>query len=257
MAALFFLVGLVILGVVNAVAHAAARFGMARALGVPGVRFFSSKLETRGASTAFAPRAAVSAAGLVANYTVAVVVGFLAFTVNGEPYVDTASMKVVVSPDGPAADAGMQTGDRVIAVDGNAVGDWDALRSAVSRARGAIDVEYTREGAPAHARVTPRGGRIAVTPPAEARSMSVGGALGKAVAMPFQVIAYALKGFIDMFTVHEHVDVTGPLGVAKSVGSEPRALAMLAMLSAYYLPFFLLVALIALPRKRGNPRPTG
>src|SRR6188768_2055351 len=45
------------------------------------------------------------------------------------------STRVLVMP-GPAANAGMQDGDRVLAIDGKAVGDWDAVLAA-SRSKAA------------------------------------------------------------------------------------------------------------------------
>src|SRR5271166_3420416 len=71
------------------------------------------------------------AAGPLTNYFFASVLIFFGLLIGGREVADDASMRVVVE-SGPAQAAGLQTGDRVLAVNGEAVHDWAHLKKAVS-----------------------------------------------------------------------------------------------------------------------------
>src|SRR6059058_512112 len=68
----------------------------------------------------------VIAAGPGVNYFVAFLLIALLYVTHG--FLDLTTTKVAVIPDGPAAAAGMQTGDQVVAVDGVPVESFDDLR---------------------------------------------------------------------------------------------------------------------------------
>ncbi|MBI2216835.1 MAG: RIP metalloprotease RseP [Candidatus Rokubacteria bacterium] len=62
-----------------------------------------------------------------------------------------------VTPDSPAAAAGIQTGDRVTAVNGRTVSHWEDLERAIQSAGGrALELKVARDSAERSVRVTPR-----------------------------------------------------------------------------------------------------
>src|SRR5438309_11019122 len=68
----------------------------------------------------------VIAAGPGVNYFVAFLLVALLYATHGFPDLNTTRLEVI--PGGPAAAAGMQTGDRVVAVDGGKVASFQDLR---------------------------------------------------------------------------------------------------------------------------------
>src|SRR5262249_1991698 len=94
-------------------AAAVARWAAARAVGMRGVRFlFGGSIENADAAGPWR-RAAVAGAALAASYLVAGVF-FTAGALTGAYSVRTTRVEVL--PGKPAAEAGMETGDRVVSI---------------------------------------------------------------------------------------------------------------------------------------------
>ncbi len=109
-------------------------------------------------------------AGPLANYLFASVL-FFASLVVGVTMADESSMKIVPTPDGPAARSGMVENDKIVSINGSAVHDWSELQKAVSAHAGeTMDVEILRGSDLMHLNVTPAAkgqkdeGRILVHP---------------------------------------------------------------------------------------------
>src|SRR5258707_113384 len=68
------------------------------------------------------------AAGPLANYLFASVLMFFGFLLGGHLVVDEVSMKVSVAREGPAHDAGLLSGDRILSVNGEGIHDWKNLK---------------------------------------------------------------------------------------------------------------------------------
>ena len=95
------------------------------------------------------------AAGPLTNYFFASVLIFFGLLIGGKEVPDETSMKVSVEP-GPAQVAGVETGDRILEVNGAAVHSWDELRKTVSSHAGdEIDLTIDRGGQMLHKKVTP------------------------------------------------------------------------------------------------------
>ena len=79
-------------------------------------------------------RAAVVVAGPVANFLLAIAIFAVFFMLQGKPVTDTEISAVV--PDSPAAEAGFQPGDSILAIEGRTLESFSDLQRAVSRSPG-------------------------------------------------------------------------------------------------------------------------
>ncbi len=90
-------------------------------------------------------RAAIVAAGPVANFILAVAVFLLVFVIFGVPY-RTAEIGGVQA-DSPAAAAGLEAGDRVVTAGDRPIRSWDGLSRAVRESGGrALELGVARDG---------------------------------------------------------------------------------------------------------------
>jgi regulator of sigma E protease len=100
-------------------------------------------------------RARIILAGPVANLLLPVVIFWGVFTFVGQPYL----LPVVGTPEAgsPAAQAGLLTGDRVVAVDGQKIEAWDEALAAIRSSSGrALTFTVQRDGRRFDARLEPR-----------------------------------------------------------------------------------------------------
>jgi regulator of sigma E protease len=98
-------------------------------------------------------RGLIAFAGPAANFVLAVALFFFIFVT---PHFDLAARVGYVKPGSPAAAAGLRHGDRIDAIDGEAVQGWTALQEKI-RARGgqAISLLVDRAGARQTVRIVP------------------------------------------------------------------------------------------------------
>ncbi|MEK7705096.1 MAG: RIP metalloprotease RseP [Myxococcota bacterium] len=98
-------------------------------------------------------RAIIALAGPAANLLLALVVYLVMFS---GTHTFGATRLGVVTPGGPAWQAGVRPGDSIVQVDGQAVGDWDALRDAIRFRPGEpLALVYERNGAAHQVEVLP------------------------------------------------------------------------------------------------------
>jgi regulator of sigma E protease len=98
-------------------------------------------------------------AGPTMNILLAVIVlaGVLSFGADVPLYEQSAPVVGSVSPDSPAATAGLKVGDRIVSVDSEPVATWEALQMAVlPKANRELRIGVLREGQTTEVRVTPR-----------------------------------------------------------------------------------------------------
>lgn len=79
-------------------------------------------------------RAAIVAAGPIANFILAIAIFAVFFMLQGRPVADTVITSVV--PDSPAAAAGLEAGDVIVAIDGRELRSFSDLQRTVSRSPG-------------------------------------------------------------------------------------------------------------------------
>ena len=198
-------------------------------------------------------RVVTIAAGPIANYLFASVLMFFGFMLGGNPVVDETSMRVHVGPNGPAAQAGIIDGDRILTVNGDAVKDWDMLKKQIGAHPGdKIDilVERGESKEQLHFFATPVGagdtkGKILVGPPYKVEPVTIGQAAVLSVKEPPKVVYNLVTGLARMIAGKEKPELSGPVGIVKEVkkSAEDGAhtyLKLLGLLSAYLGGFNLL-----------------
>ena len=211
----------------------------------------------------FGARAALTGAGVVGYYLAVVLVTAAGFLLSGRTVIDVTSMRVNPSPEGPAARAGVRSGDRVVAVNDSPIHDWDALKSEVAKHPGEeITVTIDRDGKVSDLRVTPGGdgsakGKILVGPIYEQRDVGVGRALAEGFATPPRVWGAALRGVIRGLRGGEKEEVTGAVGLVRETNAVAKrglgdSLKFLGALASYLFYIVLIVSLAFFPRARAS-----
>jgi membrane-associated protease RseP (regulator of RpoE activity) len=253
MSAAWYVLGLVCLSTLIAVvlfAVAGARYVAAGALGMRGIRlFFGGAVENPEAAAAW-KGALVVLAGILASYLVAASLFSGVFLVSGRALRTT---EVTVTEGRPAAQAGMETGDRVLSVGGAPVAEWvDLIAAIASHAGQSTEIVVARGEENVRLTVTPLGapnkGRIGVASLGRLKraQVGVGGALARGIASPALVLG-------ELATLHAGPELAGPGG---------ERLHYLATLAAYLWPLAAVTAIATVPRRKRvpaekRPRPQG
>jgi hypothetical protein len=217
-------VGYVLVFALLAFAAHLGAVGAARVLGLAPFRWFEAEAGARSALV----RIASSLVTLVA----AMVAIFFASLWAGE---SVASLEVTVAP-GPAQEAGIRSGDRVLTLDGRELRSFDALRAEVRSRDGARQIEVERGGQRLRFEVVPRDGRIGVSARNEQRPMAVRAALARAVEMPWRILGQLVR---PIFQPEARVELTGPVAIVRSVSAQSStgsSVLMLATLAAFFWP---------------------
>ena len=192
-------------------------------------------------------RAAIVAAGPFANFLFAIVIFALLFSVIGQPFTPPVVGAVVAGS--PAENAGFQTGDRILSVDGTAIERFEELRSYVAmRAETSLRVTVLRDKAernlivvPARVEVpdgfggTQRIGQIGIqTQGIEFVRHGPVAAVWYATRETGALVVGTLNYVGRMLAGRESGDqLSGPLGIAKISGDAARlSLGALVMLAA-------------------------
>lgn len=175
-----------------------------------------------------ARRAIVVAAGPIANFLLAAVLFAALFATAGRP----VSIPVIgdVQPQSAAAQAGLMTGDRVTAIDGQKVTRFEDLQRIIAGAADqTVKVEFERDGSPQAATV-----HVASREGALGRRMGVLGVRGGApeykqldpasavvagVQQTWDVLVQTLQGLGQMLSGQRSADeLSGPLGILQLSG---------------------------------------
>ncbi|HET9933038.1 MAG TPA: PDZ domain-containing protein [Polyangiaceae bacterium] len=148
------------------------------------------------------------------------------------------TLSVEVIP-GPAKRAGLQSGDRIVSVDGKKLTSFEELRGEIQRRPGERRLELDRGGQPLTLLVTPEDGRIGVMPRYRQLSISLPAALEGAAGAISKYPRTILK---SAFSPSERTELAGPVAIVNSVGGQSnggsRAL-VLAMIAGVFWPIAL------------------
>ncbi len=96
---------------------------------------------------------AILLAGVTMNIIIAVLAVTLAYAISGVP----SNVLSAVTPDSPAAAAGIQAGDRIVEIDGTRINSWDDVITAVDgyHEGDRMEVVYVRDGSTKEAFLVP------------------------------------------------------------------------------------------------------
>jgi regulator of sigma E protease len=195
-------------------------------------------------------------AGPLANYVFASLLFFFGFVVGGRTVLDDKSMKVSF-PDGdpgPAMIAGVHENDKILAVNGDSVRDWDQLRKAISTHPGEeidLTIERPQVQEPVHVKVTPgpKGtkaeGKIVIIPERRHERIAIGEAAILSLTEPPKVVYALVRGLSRMILGKEKLEASGPVGIVKETAQAVKLgpgefLQLLGAISAYLGGFNLL-----------------
>ena len=173
-------------------------------------------------------RAGIIVAGPFVNYVVACLSLWTVFLV-GFPELLPVVGKVVEQM--PAQAAGVQVGDRIVAINGEPVPTWEAMTKRIYVSAGTpLQMQFERNGKLRNVRLTPQAkptkdpfgrsktiGLVGISPSGEFRATRVGpvAALGRTIHQLNEWTAQTLLSFVSLLTgrMSLHDSVTGPIGI--------------------------------------------
>jgi hypothetical protein len=194
-------------------------------------------------SSSAAKELAIRAAAVVAPLVLVMVAFVVSHLIGGDPLATTT---VTVRP-GPAKEAGMQTGDRVVEIDERPIATWEELRGSFGVPNATHRVVVERAGQRTTMSVTANpAGRIAIESQHERRPVAWTSAVAKGVTDPFNVLAATLTA---MLRAPEKTEVVGATGIVRSAGQAggeglASALWFFATVGAYLWPAFLVAVVL-------------
>ncbi len=166
-------------------------------------------------------RIAIIAAGPGMNILVAFIIFFVVF-MTGAPSQTPTTKVGQVSPNTPAAVAGLRPGDRVVAVNGHAAATFDGVSKLIRASKGApITVTVRRDG---HAvTLGPRKTILSqgrwiwgFVPTAKLVSYPLGTSIGKAVRECWSVVTGTVTGFGGLLHQQGRSQISGPVGIVRT-----------------------------------------
>jgi regulator of sigma E protease len=169
-------------------------------------------------------RVLVLAAGPGANYVVAVLLAVGLLATVGLPAPDGSSRVGELTPGMPGALAGLQVGDRIVSVDGRAVGDWHGLVAELQRHPGQEVELVVERGEPARARpvrLTPRDdggiGRVGFRPFTVRRQLGPADALVEGFSVTNARAWDNLVGLGQLLKREQKAELAGPVGIVQEL----------------------------------------
>lgn len=171
------------------------------------------------ANASLTARILTIAGGPLANYGFAMVLFLGAFLAFGEPVLTT---EVQIMPGTPAETAQMRDGDKVLAINGQALDDFEQMRAIIlDNPEKPLAFSVLREGKTIELMVTPEakaekgGGQIGVRPTRGYRPMSFNDALRESVAKPALVVKELVVSLGQLITREAEPEVAGPVKIVK------------------------------------------
>ena len=202
-------------------------------------------------------RLATIFAGPGTNYLFAALLMVLVYVAYGVPIPGKAPLVGGLVSGKPAAAAGLQPGDELVAVDGKQITDFNQVAPAINASQGReIAIDLMREGKPMTVKVTPaKDGNdyrigIEIAPKEEYAPAPLGRCVVEGLRFPYDYSRFILHGFGEIFAGRQKAEFSGPIGIVKVMKRQialgfKNTLAIIAIISVY-LGLFNLLPLPAL-----------
>ena len=165
----------------------------------------------------------VIAAGATFNFLLAIVIYFCIFAFHGTTVPSHEPVIGDTFAGNPAAEAGIQQGDRILTINGQSIKEWkDITQSLQGHSNHVVSVTLDRKGEIISTTVIPResGDRagIGINPVMDVKQYGIGESAEYAVTHTGSTIMEMLQGLWNIVTGHSKGDVAGPIGVAQMAG---------------------------------------
>jgi len=217
-------------------------------------------------------RALIVGLGPFMNIVTAVVIFSLIFFVNGIPLV-TNDISTVIE-NGPAEQAGILSGDKIIAIDSINMEDPNRIADIINKSSGEeLQITLDRGGDNVDVFVTPeyddnyKKGLIGITFEISVKKINIFTAFSKGLMTTGNIIKLIFSNTIEMVTGKVPVEIAGPLGIAQMTGEAAKLgflnlLFFTAILSIFIGLFNLLpvpildgghLLILAIEKLRGKP----
>ncbi len=175
-------------------------------------------------------RMQVILAGPVMNFLLAAVIFTLAFATYGFVKVDGAAVGQVL-PGKPAERAGLRTGDRVVAVDGTPVSQWEDLVARIQSNLGRKMVLTVNRGGqtlnlsvtPEQSQDAPGKGFIGIGPSVIRVRPSIFGSIGMALGETGRMTLLLITGLTTALFHGQTANLAGPVGVTQMISEATKA----------------------------------
>ena len=164
----------------------------------------------------------VIAAGPGVNYLVAFVIIAVLYLSNG--FLDLGTTRIEVIPGGPAAAAGLQSGDRVLAVDGVPVDSFEDFRAELQKPGAPPDRRFDvlRGGGRQDVIVHPERGTISVRPDRVLVRLPFAEAVPRALHDVWALNAATLGALWDAVRGKGSASLAGPIAIVRQASAEVR-----------------------------------
>jgi regulator of sigma E protease len=157
------------------------------------------------------------------NYLTAFVLIFLLYVTRG--FLDLSTARIEVIPGGPAAAAGLATGDQVTAIDGLPVADFDGMKRELQKAGAppVRQIEVLRAGEKRTFEVHPASNNtISVGAERVLVQLGPGAAISKAARDVWTLNAATLGSLWDAVRFRGGASLSGPIAIVKQASQEVK-----------------------------------
>jgi regulator of sigma E protease len=217
-------------------------------------------------------RALIVALGPFMNIATAVVIFSFIFFINGIPVV-TNSVSTVIE-NGPAEQAGIFSGDKIIAINSIKMEDPNIIANIINKSSGEkLQITLDRVGEVIEVFVIPeyddnyKKGLIGITFEISIEKINIFSAFSKGLIATGNIIKLIFSNTIEMITGKVPIEIAGPLGIAQMTGEAAKLgflnlLYFTAILSIFIGLFNLLpipildgghIIILAIEKLRGKP----